>query len=615
MLRLRNVRCLVVVALSLAPGAAVSAQTTAPVAKPAASASSALGELRGTVLDDMGQPLPGVVVSALGSTQVLQVAVSDADGRFTFRNLALGSYQVRARRLGYAAYKGRYVQIAAGARQTWSITLRPLSDADRPALAGFSGEPRPVSASDPDDRDTSETAWRIRQIPRGALKASGQAVIPDDSFDDPLADLRRIVDSPNQVASALFAELSGQVNLLTATSFNRPQDLFSMSSGAPRPIAFISLAAPTEDGNWNVRGALTQGDVSSWIVAGSLVRRVDTSHRYEAGALYSTQLYQGGSPEALFAMSEGRTVGELFVYDTWAVNRRLTLAYGGKYGNYQFLERPDLVSGRFSASFLPSPVDPLVIRVSAAHREVAPGAEEFMLPTVGPWVPPERTFSPLAHAGFRPESVDHVEIAGEGEVRGAVIVGIRAFRQRVDDQIVTLFGLSVADAPATLGHYHVGTAGSFQTFGWGVSVSRTLKGVLQGSIEYTQFDVNPVRRSPDDDALRRLSPALLRREERIHDLTATLNSRVAVTATRFLVVYKLNTAYADNQTMAPTTDARFEVQINQELPFLDFTGAQWEMLAGVRNLFRSELFDGSVYDELMVVRPPKRIVGGLTVRF
>ena len=57
------------------------------------------------------------------------------------------------------------------------------------------------------------------------------------------------------------------------------------------------------------------------------------------------------------------------------------------------------------------------------------------------------------------------------------------------------------------------------------------------------------------------------------------------------------------------------VQINQEMPFLDFTGARWEMLVGVRNLFRSELFDGSVYDELMVVQPPKRITGGVTVRF
>jgi hypothetical protein len=39
------------------------------------------------------------------------------------------------------------------------------------------------------------------------------------------------------------------------------------------------------------------------------------------------------------------------------------------------------------------------------------------------------------------------------------------------------------------------------------------------------------------------------------------------------------------------------------------------MLVGIRNMFRELDADGSMYDELLVVRPPKRIVGGLTVRF
>jgi hypothetical protein len=619
MLRTHTLRWLAVVAL-IVPGTDAFAQAAAP-AKPAATpaGSQSIGELHGIVVDAQGRALSGAVVSALGGTDVFELAISDSQGRYSFRNLPSGSYLVRARHLGYQPYKGRYVQVAAGAREAWSIKMAPLPTAQAPGVmsASVGGTDSPASASVPPERDTGETAWRLRQIERGAVKDVGQG-LTDDSFDDPLVDVRRAMDSPTRVASALFADLavSGQVNLLTATSFNRPQDLFSLNTGAPRPIAFISLAAPTSDGNWAVRGALTQGDVSSWIVAGSFLRRPDKAHRFETGALYSTQQYRGGNPEALMTLTEGqRTVGEIFMYDTWSVDRRLTLAFGGKYGNYQYLDEPDLMSGRFSASFLPSPVDPLVLRVSAAHREIAPGAEEFVLPAFGPWLPPERTFSSISRSGFRPESVDHIEIAGEGEVRAGVVVGVRAFRQRVDDQIVTVFGVAMSEVPATLGHYHVGTAGTFETFGWGVSVSRRLNGNVQGSIEYTQFDINPVRYGPDDDALMRLSPALLRREERVHDLTATLNSRVAVTATRFLVVYKLNTAYADPTSMAPVTGARFEVQVIQELPFLDFTGARWEMLAGVRNLFRSELFDGSVYDELMVVRPPKRIVGGLTVRF
>jgi hypothetical protein len=49
------------------------------------------------------------------------------------------------------------------------------------------------------------------------------------------------------------------------------------------------------------------------------------------------------------------------------------------------------------------------------------------------------------------------------------------------------------------------------------------------------------------------------------------------------------------------------------MPFSD--SARWEVLIGLRNMFRDPNDAASIYDELLVVRPPKRIVGGLTLRF
>ena len=40
-----------------------------------------------------------------------------------------------------------------------------------------------------------------------------------------------------------------------------------------------------------------------------------------------------------------------------------------------------------------------------------------------------------------------------------------------------------------------------------------------------------------------------------------------------------------------------------------------EVFAEMNDWVREELIDASVYDELLVVRPPKRVVGGVTVRF
>ena len=48
---------------------------------------------------------------------------------------------------------------------------------------------------------------------------------------------------------------------------------------------------------------------------------------------------------------------------------------------------------------------------------------------------------------------------------------------------------------------------------------------------------------------------------------------------------------------------------------MNFSSAKWEMLVAVRNFFRETAPDQSVYDEILVVHPPKRIVGGLTLKF
>ena len=48
---------------------------------------------------------------------------------------------------------------------------------------------------------------------------------------------------------------------------------------------------------------------------------------------------------------------------------------------------------------------------------------------------------------------------------------------------------------------------------------------------------------------------------------------------------------------------------------MQVSGTEWEMLVGVRSLFRDDLLDSSIYDELLVLRSPKQLVGGVTVRF
>ena len=59
----------------------------------------------------------------------------------------------------------------------------------------------------------------------------------------------------------------------------------------------------------------------------------------------------------------------------------------------------------------------------------------------------------------------------------------------------------------------------------------------------------------------------------------------------------------------------FDVQLSQGIPFIgELTRADWELLLAYRNLFY-EVSEGGTLDELSVVNPPTRMLGGITVRF
>ncbi|HEY6211071.1 MAG TPA: hypothetical protein VIW45_02250, partial [Vicinamibacterales bacterium] len=238
------------------------------------------------------------------------------------------------------------------------------------------------------------------------------------------------------------------------------------------------------------------------------------------------------------------------------------------------------------------------------------------------WLPPQRTFSAIA-GPLEVEHSNHIEFEMERDIALAT-VSVRAFRQHVTDQLVTVFGLDMPGSPAArLGHYFIGNAGDVDASGLSAGIRAAVAGRVHGSVEYA------VSRAKwgavDDPGLALLvgaSPARLA-PDRIHDLSTSLETDVPETATRVFVVYRLSNAFAHaaggqdgtQADRANNIDARFDVQVRQSLPFMDFATAKWEMLVAVRNFFRDAAVDQSVYDELLVVRPPKRVVGGLTLKF
>jgi hypothetical protein len=620
-----------------------SAQSdVSPAARPGVRTTATSGAIDGTVKDDHGQPIANVVVSAVGATTI--VAVTDKTGHFEFGPLTPGSYLLRAHLVGYVAPHGQSVRVAANVHASSAITLARGTAATPILAAGVGGalptvpvsvDPAPIAASEDGETvstatdDRSETAWRIRHARRSVLK---DVTIPADLLADDSERsgggfvaaefLGRAVESPAHFATNLFgdSELSGQVNLFTTGSFDTPQEFFS-SDLLSRNVAYVRVGAPIGDANWTARGAVNQADISSWIVAGSYTTQSSAArHQYDIGLSYSTQHYDGGNLLTLRDVSEnGRNVGTVYGYDTFKVSRMLAVEYGGSYARYDYLRERSLISPRVEATL--TPADRLRVTASLARQALAPGAEEFLPPgDNGIWLPPQRTFSSLnPHGGFSAEATVQTSVGLERDF-GASTVALRAFRQHTDDQLVTVFGAELPGQPASkVGHYVVGTMGDADANGYAASFRTVVGNRLHGSVAYS---TSMAETSPNRHVsyLLLVAPSTVRPiRERLHDLSTSFETEVPETATRVLVLYRIGNGFArpggSPDAALPGVDSRFDVQVRQSLPFMNFSCAKWEMLLAVRNFFRESGAEQSVLDERVAVRPPKRVVGGVTLRF
>lgn len=616
--------------------ALVSAATVS--AQPTLQASVGYGTIRGTVRDTRGAALQGVVVSAVGPTSA--VAVSDAHGRFAFGDLPPGPYLLRAHLAGFVATPRELVQVHPNSQLVRSFALRPLGtpgfesgSLDRLA-AGVSEpsntRPGPETIGEEtaagDDHPHTLTAWRLRHIARSVLRETNGLTVPEatsEARDEsssgwaPGSWLGWAVESSARLASALVSDVSwsGEINFVTTGAVRSAQDLFTLDR-LPRGVAFVSIGAPAGRGQWSVRAAVASGEVTSWNVAGAYSGRAHAAHALDLGLSYSVQQYAlETAPTAASLADHNRDVGAIYAFDAWQVAPRVQVSYGARYARYGYLDRQHLLSPQLGISV--SPARRTYVRASVAQVAVAPGATEFLPPsTAGLWLPPERTFSPFVGSRFRAERVRRVEVAVEHEFQRTYLVGLRRFSWRTSDQLVTLFGLD-DNGPAAVGHYYVANAGLVDADGWGVRVSSPLAGRLRGSLDYS---VIRARWSPsvESAAIAAVAPSAARLDaEAVHDVTTAIEAAIPETATRVSVVYRINSAFArsNGEAATPGLDARFDVQVHQALPFVRLVNSEWEALVAVRSLVYDAGASGSPYDELLVVRPPKRFVGGFLVRF
>jgi len=601
------------------------------------------GRIEGVVIDQAGAPLAGVAVSALGPDSLL--GVTDRAGRFVFAAVPVGTYLVRAQRAGYRASSRDFVDVAPAAsarhivrltRLEGSPTTTPTTEAGagEPAppliAAGFGAgstiAPAPSAGSKDEDHEHSPRLWRLRHMKRSVLRDTEGHLALDalrEDFDglETRFGTATAVEASARSTTSLFgdASLSGQIQFLTATAFDEGLKGEPMEwAQGPAGVAYATVGAPIGNtGEWSVRGAFGRGDLSSWIVAGNYVRPSESAHALDVGASFALQAFSDHTPAALMSVAEKRrAAGTIHAFDTWRLHRRAVVTYGTRYAYHDYLDRPTLMSPSVSASV--SPFNKTWVRVAVTQQMLAPGAEEFDARNLTAFsMPPQRTFTPASRDGrLSAERTRHLEIGLERQI-GALLLNVRRFEQAVDNQLVAMFGVGPKGLAPDLGHYVVANGGNVDASGWAFAVSHDAGARFRGTLEYTVAEARWFG-TGERGVIAVLAPSAERQgSERIHDVTARVVTDVAETATRIAATWKVNSAFARRSplTSDPSADARFDVQVSQRLPFLSATGADWELVMAVRNLFRDAQAVGSLYDELLVVRPPKRVVGGVLVKF
>lgn len=579
-------------------------------------ASAQHGRVAGTVKDNLGVAIEGAMVTALGPTQAL--AISDSAGRFALA-LPPGEYHIRVHREGYSSNFREMLLLRASASITRAIVLQRTGE--RAVLAAGIGGPIPSAGStDPKAHPHTEQAWRLRHLKRSALRDTNALPPGLEGLDEDGGGwhtVGRAFALPARLASSLFGDLpvDGEFRLLTAGSIGPYAPTFTeLASGG---VAYLSVRAPVgAHGEWSVRGTMSGADMSTWLVAGDYVAKATNTHAFNIGMSFGSQgipaTDRGPMPVTAVIPDRTRNAGEIYAFDRWRISPAVLVDYGTRVDYFDYLATDAVLWSPIAAVEITpwGENSATTITVAASSRRDAPGSAEFTPPAAGPWLPPQRVFEALPGSAFDVERTDHAEVQVAHRFEDAYTIGIRKFAQRTDNQVATLFGVNRPGLPVEEGHYFVAAIGDATIDGWAVRVS-TPEGPVRGSIDYAVADVQWM---PVADASALIGPLTRDGVERVHDITTSLGADVPATKTRMLIVYRLSNAYATLESGA-SLGARFDMQLNQGVPFLPRAAGQWEVLLSVRNTLRDQRFGMSMLDELLAVSTPTRVVGGVQIKF
>jgi hypothetical protein len=559
------------------------------------------GGLEGWVEDTRGIPVPGVVISLFGKgvDAAGLVTLSDSAGRFFLPSLPAGSYTLRALAAGHLPAPARQVTVLPDRDSTFTVSLTPLKL--QPAGADAAG-----AVDEADSEASRELRWLLRHKRRSVLEDQGAGAAADGATGEGATTQALDTSAASAHLASWLNDLGGTVEVMANPAGVGVGSVPLGFQAPPESFSLLQLKGRMGvGGSWSLGGLVADSESTTWRTAAEFIFDPGDGHEIQVGSGYGTRLFQplvSGDREGRL---DNRTVGAIFVQDRWQATENVAYTAGARFSYIGFLDDRNHVDP-FAAVEVKRDARTRV-RGTVSSRTMVPGGDLLTLSVLGS--APAMAFAVMDEQ-LRPERAMRYELAVD-QALGATTLSARTFYEGVEDQLVNAFS-----GPRAARSLRIVNGGGLQARGMGLTVGRRFGDAFSGSVTYTYG--HSWRRDPVAVVEAGALPDLFAYHDAdFHDVVGRVETFIDWSDTRVIAFYRLNTLTpeVEGKKTSALANARFDVQVRQGLPFLGaLTRADWEFLLAVRNLFY-ETSEGATLDEVAVLNPPKRVLGGISVRF
>lgn len=445
-----------------------------------------------------------------------------------------------------------------------------------------------VTAGDDSNASAAEAAAsRRREV---LLRQRRKSVLNEREAGSERATVAEAVDSELDVSG-----LSGRVELLTLPSRSQPGGI--SESSIPGGAGLVRVSGYlTDDLSFAVTGLAADSAATTWRAGAEFELAAGDWNRIEAGAVYGSRFSAASVP--LGGEVDRRSVGAFRLVHAMKLFDFITTRAGGRFIDAPFLSASRHVDPEFSVLIedMEGSNAGAYLRLDLSGDTLFPGLEAATgesdlialsegLPVFASDFQAQRTWNRGAAAGYRG---GHTRL--EAGLRDQTVTGA-----------LLVLPSSVAGAPfvsnGQRNRVQIGSVMLERTFG---------RGQAQAGLEYGYGHFAADQAHPD-------------RAQDFHQITTRFDAYLRRTGTGIAIFHRLHEGAAvanyEGDEQPRMRAQRYLIELRQDVPFVpSMIGADMAVLLSMRNVYYDDVDRRSV-DEFAVAAPPRRITGGIRVKF